>query len=100
MESLEESLSKSMGNLPGELLIALYMESLRKPFQNQVKVGLERTWSIGLWCPSEIPFKINGKVVWRAPCRFRTISYRFQEIGLESSWSIYIWNPQGIPFQN
>ena len=50
-KKLKESLSKSMANLSGELLVTLYTKSLRKSFQNQVKVGLERTWSICLWNP-------------------------------------------------
>jgi len=62
--NLKEILAKSIGNRSGELLVYLHMESLRR-----------------------ISFKINRKLVWRAPDHF--IHGILKETGsnLSQSWS-------------
>ena len=59
-----------MGDRSGELLDNFQLESLRNSFSNQLKIGLESFWSIPIWNRSGISFKINGKLVWRAPGSF------------------------------
>ena len=57
-------------NRLGELLVGLHVETLRSSSQNQFGLCLESSWSIYTWNPQGIPFKINWKMVWRAPDYF------------------------------
>ena len=67
---LQESLSKSIGNWCGKLLVNLHVETLRNSFQNRYEIGVDNSWSIYIRNLSGIPFKIKSKLVWNAPGRF------------------------------